>query len=111
MPPLLGLTFAQGFAQLLVAFFFVGFFITGLAPVAYQYGAEITHPAPEGTSNGLCALAGQLAVVFIYGMGWVNATFHSFVPSLLASAVLMTVSVVLFAFIRESPRMLAARAR
>ena len=111
VPPLLGLTFAQGFAQLLVAFFFVGFFITGLAPVAYQYGAEITHPAPEGTSNGLCALAGQIAVVFIYGMGWVNATFHSFVPSLLASAVLMTVSVVLFAFIRESPRMLAARAR
>jgi MFS family permease len=110
VPPLLGLTFAQGFAPLLVSFFLVGFFITGLAPIAYQYGAEITHPAPEGTSNGLYALAGQISVVFIYGMGWVNATFRSFVPSLLAATVLMAVTVVLFALMRESPRMLSARA-
>jgi MFS family permease len=109
VPPLVGLTFAHGFVPLLVSFFLVGFFITGLAPVAYQYGAEITHPAPEGTSNGLYALAGQISVVFIYGMGWVNTTFHSFVPSLLASTALMAVTVVLLAIIRESPRMLEAR--
>lgn len=107
--PLLGLTFAHGLAPLLVCFFLVGFLVTGLAPIAYQYGAEITQPAPEGTSNGLYALAGQISVVFIYGMGWVNATFHSFVPSLLASAVLMAVTAVIFALVRESPRMLAAR--
>ena len=109
VPPLAGLTFAQGFGPLLAAFFLVGFFITGMAPIAYQYGAEITQPAPEGTSNGLYALAGQISVVFIYGMGWVNTTFHSFVPSLLAATGFMAVTTILLALMRESPRMLAGR--
>jgi hypothetical protein len=45
--------------------FVLGFFLMSLAPVGYQYAAEITFPAPEGTSNGLINLAGQASVVFI----------------------------------------------
>jgi len=38
-------------------------------PVGFQYGAEITHPTPEGTSNGLLLLMGQISgIVFILGM-------------------------------------------
>ena len=110
VPAILGLAYAHGYAALLVCFGLVGFFITGLAPIAYQYGAEITQPAPEGTSNGLYALAGQLSVVFIYAMGWVDHRFHSFAPSLVASAVLMAGTVGLLTIVRESPKMLAARA-
>jgi hypothetical protein len=37
--------------------------------VGFQYGAEITYPAPEGTSNGLLLLMGQVAgIIFILGM-------------------------------------------
>jgi hypothetical protein len=38
-------------------------------PVGFQYGAEITHPTPEGTSNGLLLLMGQISgIVFILAM-------------------------------------------
>ncbi len=105
--PLAGLLWAGRFSTLLTCFALVGFFLTGLAPVAYQYGAEITHPVPEGTSNGLYALAGQVAVVFVYAMGWVNTVFHSFLPAIAGAAVLMGICAVLLAFVRESPQMRA----
>jgi len=38
-------------------------------PVGFQYGAEITYPAPEGTSNGMLLLMGQISgILFILGM-------------------------------------------
>ena len=38
-------------------------------PVGFQYGAEITYPAPEGTSNGLLLLMGQISgIAFILGL-------------------------------------------
>jgi hypothetical protein len=38
-------------------------------PIGFQYGAEITYPAPEGTSNGLLLLMGQISgIIFILGM-------------------------------------------
>jgi MFS family permease len=94
---------------LLVAFFSLGLFLTGVAPVAYQYGAEITFPAPEGTSNGLFQLVGQLAVVFIFGMGWSNDTLGSFVPSMLVLVGLVVIGCILLALIKESPMMKARR--
>jgi MFS family permease len=105
IPGMLAVTFGTSYALLLAAFFSLGLFITGVAPVAYQYGAEITYPAPEGTSNGLFALVGQIAVVFIFGMGWSNDTLGSFVPSLLILVGLIVVGCILLALIKESPMM------
>jgi hypothetical protein len=107
VPGLVGITFGFGYALLLASFFGLGLFLNGIGPVAYQYGAEITYPAPEGTSNGLLMLAGQLSVVMISGMGWSDARFGSFVPSLLALVGLLLVSAVLLALAKESPMMQA----
>ena len=67
-PALLWVTFADSRVGLAAAAFVLGFFLTSAMPVGMQYSAEITHPTPEGTSNGLIQLAGQTSVVLVYLM-------------------------------------------
>ena len=109
IPGLALITWNSDFIVLLFAFFILGFFMIGIAPVVYQYGAEITYPTPEGTSNGLFVLAMQISVVFIYAMGWLNDVLGSFTPSLIALIVLLAVSAGLIALLKESPMMTAKR--
>lgn len=103
VPSLAVLTFASSYAVELAAFFSVGLFMIGIAPVMYQYGAEITHPAPEGTSNGLFVLAMQVSVVFIYGMGWLDVRLGSFTPSLVVLIALLAATCLLFLRLEEVP--------
>ena len=71
---LAGLTFVSGYVLLLVFSFVFGFFLLSAGPVGFQYGAEITYPAPEGTSNGMLLLMGQISgIVFILGMDALKA--------------------------------------
>ncbi len=66
---LAGLTYATTYAVLLVFSFLFGFFLLSAGPIGFQYGAEMTYPAPEGTSNGLLLLMGQISgILFILGM-------------------------------------------
>lgn len=66
---MIGLTLAGTYALLLATSFLLGFFLLTAGPIGFQYGAEITYPAPEGTSNGLLLMMGQISgVVFIVGM-------------------------------------------
>ena len=73
-PGLLGLTIFNGYGLLLLSSFIFGFFLLGAgAPVAFQYAAEVTHPAPESTSQGLLLLVGQVSgILFIIGMNTVG---------------------------------------
>ncbi len=66
---LVGITFATSYFLLLVSSFIMGFFLLSAGPIGFQYGAEIAYPAPEGTSNGLLLLMGQISgIAFIFGM-------------------------------------------
>jgi cyanate permease len=66
---LAGVTFAGSYTLLLISSFIFGFFLLSAGPIGFQYGAEITYPAPEGTSNGLLLLMGQISgIIFILGM-------------------------------------------
>jgi len=66
---LVGITFTTSYWLLLVSAFIFGFFLLSAGPVGFQYGAEVTYPTPEGTSNGLLLLMGQISgVAFIFGM-------------------------------------------
>ena len=66
---LVGVTYATAYWLLLVSAFALGFFLLAAGPIGFQYGAEITYPAPEGTSNGLLLLMGQISgIAFIFGM-------------------------------------------
>jgi len=106
VPATLGLALGHGFIFELASFFVLGFCITGVTPVAYQYGAEITHPAPEGTSNGIFALVVQASGFLIVIMDMVKAGFNnSYMPSLLGLSLLAGISGIILFFIRESPEM------
>ena len=66
---LIGITFVTSNWFLLATSFVFGFFLLSAGPLGFQYGAEITYPAPEGTSNGLLLLMGQVSgIAFIIGM-------------------------------------------
>jgi sugar phosphate permease len=82
IPGLIGFTFATQYWVLMVSMFSLGFFLMSMAPIGYQYAAEITYPAPEGTSNGLLNLAGQASVVFIFIMQAMKSPNGSFTYSL-----------------------------
>ncbi len=98
VPGLIGVTFAASFAWTAVGMFELGFFLISLAPIGYQYAAEITYPAPEGTSNGLLNLAGQASVVFIFAMQALRDAHGAFTLSLSVFIVLMVIgSLVVFA--------------
>jgi cyanate permease len=66
---LVGITYAPRYGLLLASAFVFGFFLLSAGPVGFQYAAEVTYPTPEGTSNGLALLMGQISgIVFILGM-------------------------------------------
>ena len=66
---LVGITFATEYWLLLVSGTAFGFFLLSSGPVGFQYGAEITYPVSEGTSNGFLILMGQISgIAFIFGM-------------------------------------------
>jgi MFS family permease len=92
IPGLIGLTFATTSVLLFGSAFVLGFFLTSAMPVAMQYAAEVTHPTPEGTSNGLIQLFGQASVVFVFFMEELKNSDGSFTPALMVAAVLLIVS-------------------
>ncbi|MCK6576735.1 MAG: MFS transporter [Anaerolineae bacterium] len=89
IPGVIGLTFATDYGLLLVSAFVLGFFLVSTMPIAMQYAAEITHPTPEGTSNGLIQLFGQGSVVFVLIMSVIKTPEDSFTPSLLLALILL----------------------
>ncbi|HEX9091018.1 MAG TPA: MFS transporter [Anaerolineales bacterium] len=93
LPGLVGVTFATAFWLLLLSAFFLGFFLASVLPVGMQYIAEVTYPAPEGTSTGLLQLFGQISVVFVYVMEAMKSPDGAFTPSLILAIGLLVVMV------------------
>jgi len=105
IPGLVGMTYVTGYGLLLVSGFIFGFFLLSAGPIGFQYGAEITHPAPEGTSNSLLLVMGQVSgIVFILLMDAIKSpATGSMTTSLLALAALTVVAIILAVMLRESP--------
>ena len=101
IPGLIGLTFAQSAWLLYASAFTMGFFLVSANPIGMQYSAEITHPTPEGTSNGLIQLFGQASVVFVYVMEALKAKDGAFTPALLLAVGLLLVSLLLISKMKD----------
>jgi MFS family permease len=103
LPGLVGLTFATHYASLLTSGFLMGFFFMSSGPIIYQYGAEITYPAPEATSQGLLTLSGQISgIIFILAMDTFRTGSGSMTPFLLVMIALASVNIALAMMLRES---------
>ncbi len=105
IPGLMGMTYSTSYWFLLLSGFAFGFFLLSAGPVGFQYGAELTHPAPEGTSNILLLLVGQISgIIFIFGMDALKEpSSGEMTASLLILAGLALICIVLAAMIHESP--------
>jgi len=101
---LVGITYATSYWLLLASAFVLGFFLLSAGPVGFQYGAEITYPAPEGTSNGLLLMMGQISgIAFIFGMDMLKSpATGSMATSLVVLIGLMAVSLLACTRLRES---------
>ncbi len=104
---LVGITFARTYWLLLLSAIFLGFFMLSAAPIGFQYGAEIAQPAPEGTTNGLLLLAGQISgIIFIFGMdAFKSPKTGSMTLSMLVLVVLMLVGLLLCMTLKEPERL------
>src|SRR5262245_32289934 len=101
IPGLAGLTFARSYWLLMASAFVLGFFLVSTSPIGMQYAAEITHPTPEGTSNGLIQLFGQASVIFVFIMDALKSADGSFTPALLLALGLMLVCALLITQLQE----------
>lgn len=104
IPGLLGVTFANSAWLLYLSAFWMGFFLVSANPICMQYAAEITHPIPEGTSNGLIQLFGQASVIFVTVMDRLKTPEGSFTTSLLIMTGLLVLSSILILFMKDSKK-------
>lgn len=104
---LVGITFATSYWLLLASAFVLGLFLLSAGPIGFQYGAEIANPAPEGTSNGLLLLMGQISgIVFIFAMdSFKSPITGSMTTALIVLMCLLVFSLLLSTRLKESPMM------
>jgi len=104
---LVGVTYATAYWLLLVASFVMGFFLLSAGPIGFQYGAEVTYPTPEGTSNGLLLLMGQISgILFIFSMDALKSPTGSMTSSLLILVVLLLLCLLWGARLKEPKALL-----
>ena len=101
---LAGVTFTGNYALLLVSAAAFGFFLLSSGPIGFQYGAEVTFPVSEGTSNGFLLLMGQVSgIAFIFGMDWFKSPVTgSMTIPLSVLCLLMLISYFLSSRLKES---------
>jgi MFS family permease len=101
---LTGITFATSYWLLLTSGMMLGFFLLSSGPIGFQYGAEITYPASEGTSNGMLLLMGQISgIAFIFGMdSFKSSLTGSMTRSLVLMIGLMVLSILMSFRLKES---------
>lgn len=104
LPGLAGVAFARSYGLLLASSFAFGFFLLSSGPIGFQYGAEITLPAPEGTSNSFLIVMGQVSgIACIFAMDAFKAADGSMTASLVVLLFLLAACAVAALFLGESP--------
>jgi len=101
---LAGITFATGYWLLMFSGAVLGFFLLSAGPIGFQYGAEITYPISEGTSNGFLLLMGQISgIALIFGMDcFKSPVTGSMTKPLIFLLGIMFLAVLISLVIRES---------
>ena len=90
--------------MLLTSGMVLGFFLLSSGPIGFQYGAEITYPASEGTSNGMLLMMGQISgIAFIFAMDSLKSSLTgSMTRSLMVLIGLMLLSILISFRLKES---------
>jgi MFS family permease len=118
VPGVFGLAFAGDlspdpdtvYAISLAASFVLGFFIMSAGPLGFQYAAEVSHPAPESTSQGMLLWVGQVTgMIFVAGM---SIDDNRYLPHfMVAFSILSLFSLGMVLLLRESPMIVTEQDR
>ena len=85
--------------------FFLGFFLVSALPVGLTYAAEITHPLPEETSNGIMMWIGQISGIVLLACimvtDLVNVSGNLMFINIIVITVLFAVGIVLSIFMKD----------
>lgn len=109
VPSLAGMAFAglitatpeAAYTVALISSFFLGFFVMSAGPIGFQYGAEVSYPAPESTSQGLLLLAGQISgLVFVAAMSMRSNVYLPFLMKLFV--IIGAIALISSFFLKES---------
>ena len=101
---LIGISYSTNYYLILLSGGVLGFFLLSSGPIGFQYGAEITYPASEGSSNGLLLMMGQISgIAFIFGMDiFKSKTDGSMSNPLMVLIGLMILSLIVSVRLKES---------
>ena len=101
---LIGIAYATNYSTILFSGAILGFFLLSSGPIGFQYGAEITYPASEGSSNGLLLMMGQISgIAFIFGLDIFKSSVDGSMGfPLLVLIGLMIVSLIVSTRLKES---------
>lgn len=101
---LIGISYSTSYPIIVLSGAVLGFFLLSSGPIGFQYGAEITYPASEGSSNGLLLMMGQISgIAFIFGMDiFKSKTDGSMSNPLMVLIGLMVISLVASTRLKES---------
>lgn len=104
IPGLAGVTFGTNADVLMFSSFLLGFCLLACGPIGFQYGAEVARPTPEGTTNGMLLLMGQVSgIAFILGMdAFKLAPSGAMTPSLVVMIGLVAIGLVAATRLKES---------
>lgn len=113
IPAFIGLTYASSYGFIILFAAIIGFLVMGMGPIAFQYGAEVAYPVPEGTSFGILMLMGQISgIIFIFLMDALSAPVTGdMTTSLIAFSMLILVTFVIALKLKESPLILGMDGR
>ncbi len=92
--------FVHDFIPLLIIAFFFGFMLISALPIGFTFGAEMTYPVPEETSNGWLMWSGQLSGILLIAVVMVippAAIRYNFI----IYAVLFAIATVLSFFLKD----------
>lgn len=104
---LAGVTYPHDFILVMIGSFMLGFFLLSAGPIGFQYGAEATYPTPEGTSNGLLILMGQISgIIFIFAMDALKSPTDGDMTSSLTILVVLMACALYLSFRLNEPRTL-----
>lgn len=101
---LAGIAFTDHYWLLMFSCAMLGFFLLSSGPIGFQYGAEVTYPISEGTSNGFLLMVGQISgIAMIFGMdAFKDPVTGSMKNSMILLIGLMFLAFILTFFLKES---------
>ncbi len=101
-PFLLAFTFIGNSVLLIIMAILLGFFLMSSLPIGLEFAAEQTAPIPEGTSNGLLIMMGQIGgIIFI--IAFLDFDETNIFIAMIIIAVLFAVAFALCLTLKERP--------